>query len=471
MKNYIEQALFALRGIPDQVLLELVKDEDIAQVVMASGAPLSDPVFSRLWEIYCDHEDDAAVLLERRLTASQRALVMSTENNADILQPLIEFNDLTPAEFSALQVDTFNNVTADLLLRRHSPEDPIMASVIKKLPYWHQVLARLRSAPGVCSDDEVIDTIKEAANMPPAHEAQHDVQDQKQLIPAIRDAVEKRPHLIPRICSIFNDEKATDVRLAIAESRYIGDPKTLRAVLGCDPRGLTPGYLRNIRVSVRYALLKNPLVPIFVRCFIMHSETTRLEDYVYETTKSQISSDLTSVTSNRELHLLLDRAFSAVKPYRGDPTQDWDFLELAKNPNLPLTRVEQVYDHLVRLDVVSRLGKARCNAARRALEANYIIPTAWKGRIELNGYPSGPDSDSSVRGEALGRTYTPVNLDTPVRVVFTKDRDPLHASSLLRVLGDSPVAWVTFLAMLDTADPDSSLRKVAQTSARLVTAP
>ena len=260
------------------------------------------------------------------------------------------------------------------------------------------------------------------------------------------------------------DNRSSVIRSALADSRYAGDKEVLHTLLGRDPHELREDNIGTVHHTVCSKLAMNPVVAPLVRFILTQAKDPQMLSHLYESTKSQIDKDFEGLSDERELSMVVARAFGDDTGYTPHEAQLWDLLALAKNPNLLPEQASMICRELRSTTTIDRLGKERCSKALDSLAANFpeIEERFWR-----SDYPDAGDVQNTLRGPVPTSWWREAAIDIPMSETFDKGHT-LDATPLLEILGDNVITWVKFLRMLDLAGPTATLREIAHTVTRLV---
>jgi hypothetical protein len=419
------------RNIPEHVLCELAKKEQLARGLMYSGYSLSDEVFATLWATPSFATRELCAVVSRELTPSQCDVVLAADIDSEVLQAFLEYNDPTPAQITKMALHDFSRDLSVSLVNRYAENDETMSYILKSLHNDIYIDSVLRASPEVASDKVVLKTLRNSSLAPSLNDNRENARN------AFRDLIEIRPHLIHELLKI-EGTVAPLLHAALADSQFVANLGVLTAILGKPEEQFMPEDTASIDEHVFFALTSNLLVSPQLRGLVWAPE---------EPPQSQESTPYS-------LEFAIDLAVD------GDP-RSWDVLHLSKDPDLSYGQATRLFWALTTCPVRERLGENRASTARRRLMHVFASPKTWVAMPV-------PDRPRPNLWKT-NRSCPTLNLDLPIRVALDGEytHQDYDARPLLAILGDNPSSWIAFMDTLDRVGPDTTLAKLANTVTRI----
>lgn len=442
-----------LRNLPDDVTVALLQNETYAAALTDHPTPLSLPVFEHLWTRFSANTDLAILIVTRALTPAQRALVLASEKRVPVLRMLTQYNILTYAELKCTPINKVAHVLSYNALSYYEDNPAVMEYLAEHLSDGATICYQMRRPLEDLSDDAVLD-----ATTTYFDRTTHNLDADRKTpqVPAVRDLAEIRPQLVGKLVKIPDAR----VHLAIAESRFAANEDVLEALLNCSVAVFTTSYARNeVHPEVLRALARNLVVPKEVRIACADAVNMTWTNPLAYSVEVTISPQYATIENWHHLEWLVRRTLASSDPFGSHSCQDWDILEIAKNPNLRKYEAKKLLQILGYTTVQHRLGANRSYAAIRAL-CDRI------GDADVETIP-GLMPPTPVRGFAPDPLRPVSFLSTVEQEFSSRFGSPKDPASLIQVLGQTPHAWLTFIQALDTVDPTTTIQKVIDTTVRL----
>ena len=449
-----------LRNVPDPVMFALLRDPTLVPAICANGAILSFPVFEYLWEKNRDNPDLAIDLVTRHLTHAQRALVLPGEERSRVLRALLNRNVLTHAELRAADSIILGTEDGFIAFDYYERDPEAMSYLLRHANENVTLCYILRSNPELYSDTQVLAALNQYCA--PYRGSFRDIPDSSEssrVALALRDLLEIRPHLVPKLLS----NRDTCVRQALADSHHVANPDVLTYILGVSPEAFTKDESHRLGPDTLLLLSRNFFVPFRVRSLAIDrvaSSGSELDELA--AMNFTLSPLVASITNQAHLRALTQRALCDTGLYSSVKCYYWELLALAENPNLSRNDIYRIAARLGmysdRQSFLQRVGPdvaSRTFAALKSRCPSFEIPTSYA-----------PEPRYYI--EEPGRVFSSVNLDEPVTSQFAGSNGvSKDAAPLVAFLGESPATWVNFIQSMDRVPEETTVRDLANTTLRI----
>jgi hypothetical protein len=453
-------ALKGLRNIPEEVLLALATQPAYAEAISNSFEEFSDRLFSYLWKMHSNDKLYAIRLVSRTLSKAQIALVLSTEKRPGVAQAILQYNDLSDTEALTIKIKKCGASLSRLIVGRYNDNEVVLKHFLPSLDWPIKIEQSMKGSEYLISDAEVVKLAKYIGS------------DEKRRVSGdvhmYRTLMESRPHLIDELLVARNRW----VILALSGSRHIGDEDRQLILFGFDP--VTKARDEEVAVLPDgvYELACNPManrnVLRIVKEYWEHQLFWDGKLRVWPKDQ-QVYTDI-AILGYEGLYEKygLDKMVQSVCTLK-KTDRCWDLLALAENPYLDESLAKKIYAALAKPEVVSVLGKARCEKARGKL-------TLWYPELGPDALPEGVFSKVTAREYivAANRTMDRLNgreldfakNDYSVAGAF-KSTNKGDANVLVEILGSDPASWEMFFGLLSSSDGSQSVKDVANVATRI----